>query len=1637
MKAGWVGAVLRKTRSPGGRDIATTDESRASNSEVKLALTPVPKKKITSVPLAQNALDIFHPAARDWFESVFPGPTQPQILGWPAIARGESTLILAPTGTGKTLAAFMWCINRIMFTPVPANADRCRVVYVSPIKALAVDVERNLRAPLVGIAQAAKRLDVPFHEPSVATRTGDTPQAERARFARKPSDILITTPESLYLLLTSNAREALRSIEVVVIDEIHALVPTKRGSHLALSLERLQHLTGRPIQRIGLSATQRPLEEVARYLGGAEVSPKDGFTKPKSSSTKRQNESTQPPAADPPQEVLAEFESSTFAPVYRPVTIVDASAPKRLDLRVEVPVEDMAKLDDLDTLPSGPASQGPKRQSIWSAIHPQLLELIRAHRSTLIFVNSRRLAERISGAINELAGEALVRAHHGSVAVAQRKEIEDKLKLGALRAIVATSSLELGIDMGAIDLVIQIESPPSVASGMQRVGRASHYVGSTSRAIVFPKYRADLVACAAITRAMYKGQVESVHYPRNPLDVLAQQIVAAVALDEWTFDQLFALVRSAAPYAALTRSIFESVLDLLSGRYPSDEFAELRPRITWDRVANKLTSRQGSQRVAIINGGTIPDRGLYGVFLSGATKGARVGELDEEMIFESRNGDTIVLGASTWRIEEISHNKVVVSPAPGESGKMPFWRGDSAGRPVEFGRKIGEMSRELLRMPRPVAFSTLIEDHSLTAVAAENLLKYLEDQIAATTCIPSDEDIVIETCRDEMGDRRVCVLTPFGTPVHAPWCMAVTAKLRAERGLEVESMWSNDGFVLRVPESDDTIQAEDLLPSPAEFKDLVLRQLGSTSLFAAKFREAAGRALLLPKRKPGVRAPLWQQRKRSADLLAVAARYSSFPILLEAYRECIRDVFDLPAAAEILSGVQRGTIRVTSLESNRPSPFAASLLFSYIANYIYDGDAPLAERRAQALSIDQSQLEELLGDTDLRELLDSAALDEVEARLQFLEADYRARHADGVHDLLLRLGDLSDAEILARSETPEVAATIIELVNSRRAVNVRIAGDRRYIPVEYASRYRDALGTPLPQGLADVFLEKSEDPLRALLRGYSRTHGPFTTADLSGRYGLPTGMVDEALHALHGAGKLLEGEFRPGGTHREWCGPDVMQQIRRKSLARLRREIEPAEQTTFARLTARWQGVSARRRGLEALLDAVENLQGSALLASELEREILPARIAEYRREDLDTLMASGQVVWVGMEQVGSRDGRVALYLGESIAALLPPEEVQSKPEITSERATQIKEFLSRNGASFFSAIHAALGSGFPGDTREALLELVWSGQITNDTFHPLRDILRPDDKKRERDGGPMASPPGSPDFVRRMRARSGEPPQGRWSLIGQHVATPISVTQWSANVARQLLVRHGIVLRETAIAENIKGGYPTIYPALKTMEDSGWVRRGMFVAGLGAAQFAVPAAVDMLRSLRVDQRNGDEVLFLAATDPANLYGAILPWPRREDGISDPTGEDGNASDDQSGESADAATSHSLSRTSGAGVILINGKLVAFLRRRNQDVQVFLPEAEPDRTHFAGELSKKLAELAIKRQGRRSGLLIGTINGKPSREHFLSRFLEESGFVNTALGFQMRRVVAVPIKSEKNSIDLDSDENDLDVEESA
>jgi ATP-dependent Lhr-like helicase len=1566
-------------------------------------------------------LDLFHPITAKWFCAVFEDVTAPQREGWPSIARGESTLILAPTGTGKTLAAFLWCLDKLMLRQ-PDASDGCRVLYISPLKALAVDVERNLRSPLAGIANMAEREGVAVRRPEISVRTGDTTSKERARFKNHPGEILITTPESLYLLLTSDAGEALRSVETVIIDEIHALVPTKRGAHLALSLERLEALAGRPIQRIGLSATQRPLEEVARFLGGAEgggIAAGKAATSALAHTPDSLNEEPQTFAGlrnDDAEEI------STGAR-YRPVTIVNAGARKLLELRVEVPIEDMAKLGAIDDLPSGPASQGPKRTSIWQSIHPRLLEIIRGRTSTLVFVNARRVAERLAGALNELAGEPIARAHHGSLAAAQRSEIEEMLKAGRLRALVCTSSLELGIDMGAVDLVIQIEAPPSVASGMQRIGRAGHQVGAPSHGIIFPKYRADLIACAAVTQAMHEGHVESTRYLRNPLDVLAQQMVALVAhpplpanevvsrrkqkrsqVEEEapgiSYESLLRIVRSAAPFAALTVAAFDGVLDMLAGRYPSDEFAELRPRVTWDRTRNWITPRQGVKRIAILNGGTIPDRGLYSVFLSGSTKPLRVGELDEEMVFEARTGETFVLGASTWRIDEITHDRVLVSPAPGEPGKMPFWHGDRAGRPIEFGRRIGALVRELREMPRLAAITKLTSEHDLDEHAAENVLRYLVDQELATQQVPDDRTIVIERVRDELGDWRVCVLTPFGSKIHTPWAMAATAKLKAS-GLDVETMWSEDGFILRFPESDTPPDVDALLMEPAEAAELVMQQLGSTALFAAKFREAASRALLLPRRRADGRTPLWQQRKRAYDLLSVASRYASFPILLEAYRECLRDVFDMPALLETLRAISNRQLRVHVTDSRTPSPFAGALLFSYVANYIYDGDAPLAERRAQALSIDQDQLRELLGDADLREILDNAVIEETEEQLQCVVEGYKARNLDAVHDLLLRLGDLSRSELAARFEQTEqdaLTSFLARLLKSRRVLELMIAGEKRIVAVEDAARVRDALGIPLPPGLPSAFLEAVPDALLDIVRRYARTHGPFAADDLAQRYSLSKPAVEVILQRLVGMGRIVEGGFRPGGLAREWVDSEVLRTIRRRSLARLRKEIEPVEQSTLARLFTRWQGTVTPRRGLDALLDVIENLQGAPLPASLLESEILPARIAGYKPADLDTLIAAGEVVWVGLDSLGERDGRIGLYLAEKLATLWPPNRVHQEPSSKTqdadplgERATAIIEYLRRNGASFFQPIHDALGGGYPGETIDALWSLVWRGLLTNDAVHALRAYSEK----------PASNGRGSKSGRRThqqtgFRSRRTTPPtaQGRWVLnetaFDSTRLEASRITEWSHAMAQQLLTRYGVVFRETAHAENLPGGFSAIYDVLKALEESGRLRRGYFAANLGATQFAMPAAVDLLRSLRGRAMDdAHEVVMLSATDPANPYGTLLRWPA--------TAEDGS----------------SLTRSVGARVVLVDGVLTAYMRRGNPNIQLLLPEEDPQRSQYA----RLLAEFFVTHVQRqrdepgqeRGGMLITAIDGIPVAEHPFARFLLDAGFQPAPMGFNVRR----------------------------
>ncbi len=1514
-------------------------------------------------PSAPAALELFHPAVRDWFASSFGRPTAPQSLGWPAIARGDSTLILSPTGSGKTLAAFLWAVDRLMFSPAPPVDRRCRVLYVSPLKALAVDVERNLRSPIAGVSRAAQARGDRFVTPAVAVRTGDTPAAERARFRRDAADLLITTPESLYLLLTSRARDVLRAVDTVIVDEIHSLVPTKRGAHLALSLERLQVLCGRPIQRIGLSATQRPLDEVARFLGGVDVS--------------RTSSDAPAPAGTAPQAALAledELGSSGREVSYRPVTIVDARQPKRLVLNVEVPVEDLAKLAKPVEVPSGPASRGPVAQSIWSSIHPRLLELIRCHRTTLLFANSRRLAERLAGAINELAGETVARAHHGSLSREQRAEIEDALKAGRIPALVATSSLELGIDMGSIDLVVQIEAPPSVASGLQRIGRASHQVDAASEGIIFPKFRGDLVACAAVTRAMHDGQVEATRYPRNPLDVLAQQVVAMVASDPWRVDGLFDAVRGAAPFAGLSRSIFEGVLDMLSGRYPSDEFAELRPRLTWDRIGGTLAPRQGAGRVAIVNGGTIPDRGLYGVFLAGAGKGAaRVGELDEEMVFESRAGETFVLGASTWRIEDITHDRVVVSPAPGEPGKMPFWHGDRPGRPLELGLAIGRLIRELRSLPRSAAIARLIKEHDLDRRAAENLLLYLGDQERATQAVPDDRTLVIERYRDELGDWRVCVLAPLGGQVLAPWAMAAEARVREHRAIDVETMWSDDGFVVRFPDTDEPPDAALLLPPPDEAERLLLHQLGGTAMFAARFREVAARALLLPRRRPGARTPLWQQRKRASDLLAVAARFGSFPALLETYRECLRDQFDVPALLDVLGRVASRAIRVATVDTEKPSPFASSLLFAYTANFIYDGDAPLAERRAQALLVDQSQLRDLLGDIELRELLDPAVIEDVEAQLQHTDARYRARSADALHDLLLRVGDLSRDEVAARTASDAVARSIRALVRDRRAIELRVAGHSRYVAAEDAARYRDALGAPLPLGLPGALLEPVADPLGDLVLRFARTHAPFTPQAVATRLGVSAGTVDGALARLAARGRAVQGTFTPGRIGREWCETEVLRTIRQRSLARLRHQVEPVSAAALGRLMTTWHGLLTRRHGPDALLDVVEQLQGAPIVASLLEREILPARIEGYRAADLDLLSGAGEVVWVGVGALGERDGRVALYLTDHLAGLLPPS-ADAAGELD-DRARAIVAHLQREGASFFPAVHAAAGGGYPGETVSALWDLAWQGIVTNDTFHALRAFTQPPARRRRRD----------PERAFRSRRLTPPTAEGRWSLVAARAAGRPGATGWAAAAAQQLLNRHGVLTREAVAVEGLPGGFSAIYDVLKAMEDAGRIRRGYFVGGLAATQFALPAAVDLLRSVR-DEPESPQAVCLAATDPANPYGAILKWPQALSG---------EGPRDRRGPT----------RSAGAGVILVNGELAAYVGRADRQFLTFLPEDEPARSTFAREVAGTLFTLATS-EGDRGGMLIGEIDGVDAARHPLAPFLVDAGFVRRATGFQ-------------------------------
>jgi ATP-dependent helicase Lhr and Lhr-like helicase len=1488
--------------------------------------------------MASDPLASFTPEVRDWFTRSFERPTEAQAQAWPAIAAGDNVLLSAPTGSGKTLAAFLWALDRLARQPLPEGERKTRLVYVSPLKALSYDVEKNLRAPLKGIGG-----DV-----SVAIRTGDTPQKERQAMLRKPPDVLITTPESLYLMLTSKAREFLVDAEAVIVDEIHAVARTKRGAHLALTLERLEALAGRPLQRIGLSATQRPLEEVGRFLVGSG----------------------------------------------RECTVIDAGMRKPLDLKIHVPVENMREPDAHDVTDPAVGGMGTAggggdlvgdglgaapavtSRSIWPAIYPELLRLVQEHRSTIIFVNNRRGAERLAVRLNDLAaeeserangngaapaaGEAapeggaptyIARAHHGSLAREERLIVEDLLKSGELPCLVATSSLELGIDMGAVDLVIQVESPKSVTAGLQRIGRAGHGVGEVSRGRIFPKFRADLLECAVVARRMRDGDIEPTVVPRNPLDVLAQQIVAMSASgdEELKVPALHETIKRAYPFAELSRELLDSVLDMLDGRYPSEEFAELRPRIVWDRVEDTIRARRGALQLAVTNAGTIPDRGLYGVHLP---DGRRVGELDEEMVYEARPGQTFLLGASTWRIEEITRDRVIVTPAPGAPGAVPFWKGDGIGRPKELGLAIGAFARESVdRDPAELA-----AEYDLDERAANNLSAFLREQRDATRVVPSDRTIVVERFRDEIGDWRLCVLSPFGGRVHSAWALALSARIRDEFGLESDAIWSDDGIIVHLPDADEPPSADLLMIEPDAIEDMVVAELSSSALFGARFRENAARALLLPRAYPGKRTPLWQQRLKAQSLLEVAKRYGQFPIILETYRECLQDVLDLPGLEQLLRGLHTRELSLVEVETQRASPFASSLLFDYVATYMYEGDTPNAERRAAALSLDRDLLRELLGQEELRELIDPNALAEVEADLQRTSERTRAANSDGLHDVLRAVGDLTADEAQARCLPAVGAARILsELEKDRRAIRMRIGGEERWIASEDAGLYRDALGAVPPGGLPAVFLEDVKDPLPRLARRYARTHGPFTTREMSGRYGLDLGPV---LRELEHAGNLIRGELRPGGSEREWCDPDVLRRLRRASLATLRKEVEPAEQRALARFLPEWQGVDGAPpggAGVDRLREMLVPLQGLALAPEVWERDVLPRRVGAYSPGWMDQLCASGELVWVGAGAVGRNSGRVALLFREDARWLGPPPFKGERPEGPLHDA--IRERLER-GAAFWTDLLADLPDTEPVELQEALWDLAWAGEATNDAFAPLR-APRLSVAKGNRNAGRR--------FARRRRPGAPQV-QGRWSLTAPLFAGAPAHGPRMRAISELLLERHGIVTREAVLAEGVPGGFAALYSELTNLETLGTARRGYFVEGLGGAQFALPAAIERLRGLRSDEPAGP--LVLAATDPANPYGATLPWPRRDD--------------DDSGRRP--------SRVPGAYVVMLDSEPVLYLERGGKGL---LPLREIDEDWLRPALEALAEEV---RRGRVPRLGVERFDGEPVVGTDTGALLIELGF---------------------------------------
>ena len=1703
-----------------------------------------------------DAMGRFSRPTRDWFLGAFSAPTPAQIGAWNAISSGSHALVVAPTGSGKTLAAFLWALDRLLIS-APAEPEalpgldtaakggrrtagkrkaaprKTRVLYISPLKALGVDVERNLRAPLIGITQTAKRLDLPAPLITVGVRSGDTTAADRRSLLSHPPDILITTPESLFLMLTSKARETLSEVDTIIVDEVHAVAGTKRGAHLAVSLERLDALLPKPAQRIGLSATVEPKELVAQFLAGS-----------------------------------------------APVDIVAPPSRKNWDLTVSVPVEDMSDLQGAaGAFDSGPASGLQPQASIWPHVEEKIVDLVLANQSTIVFANSRRLAERLTARLNEIYAErqlmaaggwtefgegapdfntvpaplphampskvpsavpsgaaaalpavlpastatpahmmaqagstagadpVLARAHHGSVSKDQRALIEDDLKSGRLRCVVATSSLELGIDMGAVDLVVQVESPPSVASGLQRVGRAGHQVGEISQGVLFPKHRADLVHTAITVERMLDGKIERLSVPANPLDILAQQTVAATALGAIDVEEWFATVRRSAPFASLPRSAFEATLDLLAGRYPSDEFAELRPRVIWDRNAGTIEGRPGAQRLAVTSGGTIPDRGLFGVYIIGsevegtggagssggsasadgraaspataaAKGGRRVGELDEEMVYESRVGDIFALGATSWKIEDITHDRVLVSPAFGQPGKLPFWKGDSLGRPVDLGRALGAFMRELAASDVGPA-TERCKASGLDDYAANNLIQYLAEQRLATEVVPSDTTLVVERFHDELGDWRVVLHSPFGMPVHAPWALAVGQRLQQRYGMDGSAMAADDGIVLRVPMMEDEPPGAELfLFDPEELEQIVTAEVGGSALFASRFRECAARALLLPRQNPGKRQPLWQQRQRSAQLLDVARKYPTFPIVLETVRECLQDVYDLPALKDIAASVERRELRIVQTTTQQPSPFAKSLLFGYVAQFLYEGDSPLAERRAAALALDSTLLNELLGRVELRELLDAKVIDATERELQRLAPDRQVRGLEGVADLLRLLGPLTPEEVAARLEPatgtgpavePDAAAGSVEafpaldaavapeagaagpatvadaaahlaaLLRANRAIKVNIGGAERFAAVEDAARLRDALGVPLPMGVPLAFIEPVADPLGDLVSRYARTHGPFTAAEAAARLGLGVAVVGTALKRLAADGRVVEGEFRPhtsppaltsGSTApgtddsgetatraavaglagvSEWCDAEVLRKLRRRSLAALRAEVEPVDATAYGRFLPAWQNVrtpggrgQSALRGLDGIVTAVDQLSGVPIPASAWEPLVLASRVSNYQPAMLDELMAAGEVLWSGAGSLPGNDGWISLHLADSAELTLNPA-IDFEPGDAQRR---LLEHLQNNGGGYFFRQLTEVAGGMDAvlsdqDVVAALWDLAWAGRITGDTFAPVRALIAGGHTAHRQVGrAPRAR---APRLSRLGRAHGtgllGSPglTGGRYgSVTGTAPAPPLAAGRWSAlpspeldptiharATAELLLDRYGVVTRGSVMAENILGGFGLMYKVLARLEEAGRCRRGYFIEHLGAAQFAVPATVDRLRSYVEDaplHKPEPVALALAATDPANPYGAALPWPALN---------------------VDAGTGHRPGRKAGALVVLVDGALVLYVERGGKTLLAFSEDAEV--LAAAGT-----ALVGVVTRGAVDKLIMEKVNGHGILDTPVAAALARAGAYSTPKGLRIR-----------------------------